>query len=48
MMEKNLIYRIEQNKKQFSKGQRLIADYILNNFHKSTFQTAQKLAWNLV
>lgn len=46
-MEKNLIYRIEQNKKQFSKGQRLIADYILNNFHKSTFQTAQKLAVEL-
>ncbi len=47
MMEKNLIYRIEQNKMNFSKGQRLIAEYILNNFHKSTFQTAQKLALEL-
>lgn len=38
-----VLKRIEENYKGFSKRQKLIADYILNNYDKAAFLTAAKL-----
>lgn len=44
MYNKNdLIYRIHNSLPQLSKGQRLIANYILNHYEKAVFLTAAKL-----
>jgi DNA-binding MurR/RpiR family transcriptional regulator len=43
-MEKlDLINRIDANYKKMSKGQKLIAEYILNNYDKAAFMTASRL-----
>ena len=39
----DLIYRINAHHKNMSKGQKLIAEYILNNYDKAAFMTASKL-----
>lgn len=41
--KQDLIYRINANYKKMSKGQKLIAEYILNNYDKAAFMTASKL-----
>lgn len=44
MMNKNdLIYRIKKNMPKLSKGQKLIANYILEHYEKAVFLTAAKL-----
>lgn len=40
----NVIERIKENYKRMSKGQKLIADYIINHYDKAAFITAAKLA----
>jgi len=40
---RDLIYRIECSFKRMSKGQKLIAEYILNNYDKAAFMTASRL-----
>jgi len=40
---RDLIHRIESNFKRMSKGQKLIAEYILNNYDKAAFMTASRL-----
>lgn len=40
---RDLIYRIESSFKRMSKGQKLIAEYILNNYDKAAFMTASRL-----
>lgn len=42
-MKSNLISSIKKNLLDFSKSQRLIADYILNDYDKAAFMTAAKL-----
>lgn len=42
-MPNNLLGVIEAKKPEFSKGQRLIADYITNHYDKAAFMTALKL-----
>ena len=42
-MAKSVLYTIESNMKTFSKGQRKIAAYILENYDKAAFMTASKL-----
>lgn len=42
-MAKNLLHIIEDKRPGFSKGQRLIADYILNHYEKAAFMTASRL-----
>ena len=42
-MEKDLLELIELNMGSFSKGQKLIANYILNHYDKAAFMTAAKL-----
>lgn len=42
-MAKNILHTIEKNMISFSKGQRLIARYILENYDKAAFMTASKL-----
>ena len=42
-MEKDLLEVISQLTPQFSKGQRLIADYMIHHFDKAAFMTASKL-----
>jgi DNA-binding MurR/RpiR family transcriptional regulator len=42
-MSKDLLYNIEKNMDSFSKGQKLIAKYILEQFEKAAFMTASKL-----
>lgn len=42
-MEKDLMALISQSAPRFSKGQRLIANYIQNHFDKAAFMTASKL-----
>ncbi len=42
-MAKNLLRIIEEKKSGFSKGQRLIADYIINHYEKAAFMTASRL-----
>lgn len=41
--KQDLIHRINANYKKMSKGQKLIAEYILNNYDKAAFMTAAKL-----
>lgn len=41
--EQDVIYRINTNFKKLSKGQKLIAEYMLNNYDKAAFLTASKL-----
>ena len=43
-MDKNILSRINENYRFFSKSQKLIADYILNHFDKAANMTASKLA----
>src|SRR5699024_2340803 len=45
IMQENhdLIHRINNNYNNMSKGQKLIAEYILNNYDKAAFMTASKL-----
>ncbi len=40
---KNLLKQLEDNKKTFSKGQKLIVEYILKRYDKAAFMTAAKL-----
>ncbi len=42
-MAKNILHTIEENMQSFSKGQKAIARYILENFDKAAFMTANKL-----
>ena len=42
-MAKNILHTIEQNMSGFSKGQKRIAAYILENYDKAAFMTASKL-----
>ncbi len=42
-MGKNILHTIEKNMSSFSKGQKLIAQYILDNYDKAAFMTASKL-----
>ena len=42
-MEKHLFLRIEEQKSKMSKGQKLIANYIEENYDKAAFMTASKL-----
>ena len=42
-MAKNILHTIEKNMISFSKGQKLIARYILNNYDKAAFMTASRL-----
>ena len=43
-MQKNIITVIQESYHTFSKSQKLIADYIVNNYEKVAFMTAAKLA----
>jgi DNA-binding MurR/RpiR family transcriptional regulator len=43
MEKQDLINRIDLKYKKMSKGQKLIADYIMNNYDKAAFMTASKL-----
>ena len=42
-MEKDLLLHLEQSGSRFSKGQKLIANYISQNYDKAAFMTAVKL-----
>ena len=42
-MSKNILHIIENKMEEFSKGQRRIADYILDNYDKAAFMTASRL-----
>ena len=42
-MAKNVLHTIENNMRGFSKGQKRIAQYILENYDKAAFMTASKL-----
>ena len=42
-MQNDLLARIKNQYDRFSKGQKLLADYILNNYDKAVFLTAAKL-----
>ena len=42
-MAKSVLHTIESNMKTFSKGQKKIAAYILENYDKAAFMTASKL-----
>jgi len=42
-MPKNVLHAIESNMRGFSKGQKRIAQYILENYDKAAFMTASKL-----
>ena len=42
-MAKNVLHTIEGNMRSFSKGQKRIAQYILENYDKAAFMTASKL-----
>ena len=37
MMEKDLLTILSEGSRKFSKGQRIIAKYILNNYDKAAF-----------
>ena len=43
MNNKDILLQIEENNRSFSKGQRLIARYITENYDKAAFMTAGKL-----
>ena len=42
-MAKSILHTIESNLSDFSKGQKRIAGYILENYDKAAFMTASKL-----
>ena len=42
-MQRNVLHMIENSMSGFSKGQRRIASYILENYDKAAFMTASKL-----
>ena len=42
-MTKNILHNIEKNMSSFSKGQKLIARFILENYDKAAFMMASKL-----
>ena len=42
-MTKNILHNIEKNMSSFSKGQKLIARFILENYDKAAFMTASRL-----
>ena len=42
-MEKDLLTILSEGSRKFSKGQRIIAKYILNNYDKAAFMTAGRL-----
>ena len=42
-MVKNILHTIEKNMISFSKGQKLIARYVLDNYDKAAFMTASRL-----
>lgn len=42
-MDKNLLKRLQTERGGFSKRQKLIADYIINNYDKAAFMTAARL-----
>ena len=42
-MARNVLHTIEDNMHGFSKGQKLIARYILDNYDTAAFMTASKL-----
>ena len=42
-MAKSILHTIENNMSSFSKGQKRIAGYILENYDKAAFMTASKL-----
>ena len=42
-MTKNILHNIEKNMSGFSKGQKLIARFILDNYDKAAFMTASRL-----
>ncbi len=42
-MAKNLLHIIDEKRSGFSKGQRLIANYILNHYEKAAYMTASRL-----
>ena len=42
-MKKNLLMEIEERMSTFSKGQKLISKYILENYDKAAYMTAAKL-----
>ena len=42
-MPKNILHTIEKNMSSFSKGQKLIARFILEDYDKAAFMTASKL-----
>lgn len=39
----DFIGKIQENRKEFSKGQKIIGEYIINNYEKAVFLTAQQL-----
>lgn len=47
-MKKDVLALIQQQMSTFSKGQRLIANYILNSYDKAAFMTANKLGKTVV
>ena len=42
-MTKNILHKIEKHMSSFSKGQKLIARFILENYDKAAFMPASKL-----
>ena len=42
-MKRNLLSEIQERKSGFSKSQKIISDYILNNYDKAAYMTASKL-----
>ena len=42
-MAKSILHTIETSMSSFSKGQKKIANYILNDYDKAAFMTASKL-----
>ena len=42
-MSRDILYNIQNNMASFSKGQKLIAKYILENYDKAAFMTASRL-----
>ncbi len=45
--KKDLLSRIKDNYNKLSKGQKLIATYVMNNYDKVAFMTASKLGDNV-
>ena len=39
----DLMHRINEKYKKMSKGQKLISEYIMNNYEKAAFMTASRL-----